>query len=132
MKALIVLGILALATEAAADRKVYDVKAVAPDNHILSCGATRRMLKDRHIITVDDDTRFYVDGFRWESWWKDDPIAETISFHTTDASGKPQSTYLVMDLSLDDRVLIGTYILYGRTRSGKECSDAVQIVGTRR
>ena len=127
MKALIVLGIIALSAEATADRRVYDIKATSPGPHERSCGATRRMLRDKHILTIDDK-RVYVNGFAWNLWdrLEYDDIRSTISFHES-ADGESQKVALVMDLYLNDRKLVGQYILYG-----EGCSDSVNIVGVRR
>ncbi len=128
MKALIVLGVLALTAEAAADdKKSYEVKATKyRGSYGLSCGAKGRMLKDEHRITYDG-RKVWVNSMPWD-WSGMLPGDAQLEFHKRQG----QKTYLEMNVYLNDRSLFGTYTLFGVTPKGALCSDIVEIRGTRR
>lgn len=131
LRSLLVLG--ALAGAAHAETRTYDVKAVRvieSQIRLPSCGAAGRMLRDRHVIKIDDDTgHVTIDRLRWSVSNPEPDLA--IDFHLF-IDGVGQKTFLLMDLYVNQRGLSGRYSLYGRTLDDKACSDSVLIDGTRR
>lgn len=131
LRSLLVLG--ALAGAAHAETRTYDVRAVRvhPTGDARSCGAAKRMLRDKHVLRIDDETgEVRVNGFKWRTFNPDPDLI--IDFHTADRFGVHQKTSLVMDLYVNQRGLSGVYILKGVTLGGKRCVDAVFLDGTRR
>lgn len=131
MKKILFLMLLGLAfcSEAIAD--TYEVHATAVDyDDLPSCGAAERMLRDRHVISIDPGKRIIrVDGLTWQiiQPHEDSLIAD---FHGEGL------VHLQLFLEFDDRGLIGQYSLFGvlnRTGDGyTRCSDTVEIRGIRR
>lgn len=129
------LVLVLLAGVAHADKRVYDVRAtrkVERTGSIPSCGAVPRMLKDKHILTIDDDGLVRVNGLKWRAM--DEEPNLLIDFH----AGKGQKTFLMMDLYVNMRGLSGRYILAGvipdpeNPRDQYVCVDAVELDGTAR
>lgn len=121
-----------LAGVAGADVRTYDVKAtrVATLTQMPSCDAKGRMLKDRHVVKIDDETgRVTVNGFKWQVFNPDPDLI--MDFHRV-SSGLRQKTYLVMDLYVNQSGLSGIYMLFGELIGGKPCADAVYLDGNRR
>lgn len=131
MKSAIIL--MALAGVASADTRVYDVHATRGGEReagYQSCLATSRMLKDRHVIKIDDDGNVTVNGFRWKALTEEPDLL--IAFHNSNW----QKTFLTMDLYVNQRGLAGKYILTGvqpdpdDPRIQRPCQDVVYIDGT--
>ena len=99
----------------------YSVRAtgVAPREG-KTCGATTRMLKDRHRITTADGVD-YVNGMRWANMADSAVPGEAyLAFH------QGQKVWLTLWFVANDRKLIGLYAL-----NGPDCQDVVRIEGRR-
>ena len=116
--------------------RTYDLRATVisgASDDLPTCGAAERMLRDKHILTFDDDWNVSVNGFRWNVQGSS-PGGLDISFH----DGNGQWTYLTMELIVDDHEVIGRYSLFGilpytdRKAHREICVDRVQIYGRRR
>lgn len=135
MKSLLIL--CALAANASADRRVYDFHATRPLKYrdFPSCLATDRMMKDRHVLTIDGD-HVSVDGFEWKVLYGEPDLY--LMFHDEDARGVPQQTFLILDLYVNQRGLSGKYTLWGTIpnaddpRQHTQCVDTVYLDGNRR
>lgn len=130
---------LAIPATATADR-VYDIKAVGaaevqdPEGmgYYRSCRATKRMLKDHHVLRISIDGTITIDGFKWRQFTLEPDLF--IDFHAE----RGQKTSLEMELYINQKGLSGKYYLWGVTPDeGKVenqllCVDAVYVEGTRR
>lgn len=128
-----ILGALALMPQRADGDAAtrYRVRATAVDwVPYKSCGASSRMLTDRHEIVVHDNA-VTVNGLPWNVVPGSTEHDILISFHDSN----DQITYLMMSFEVNDRGLLGQYTLYGaleRTRDGwTACADRVEIRGER-
>lgn len=138
MKSLAIALALAIPATASADTRVYDVHATRvadPDDRFMSCDAADRMLKDKHVIKIDDDGNVYVNGFKWKALTEEPDLV--LSFHNSEGR-TTQKTFLVMDLYVNQRGLSGKYTLFGRIpdvddpRKQYVCADTVYVDGTAR
>lgn len=134
------LVLVALAGAAHADTRVYDIHATRvaevtdPDGmgHYRSCGAAKRMMKDRHVLRIDDEGNVTINGFRWKALTEEPDLY--LSFH----GSVGQKTSLAMDLYVNQRGLSGRYLLFGVTpdegdpKNQLVCVDAVYVDGTAR
>jgi hypothetical protein len=127
---------LVIPTTASAEKRTYDVRAVEAANlgNYRSCHASDRMLRDRHVITVDDEAgTVIVDGFGWEVWGGVGMTGRLdLYFHFRDSEGLYQKTYLNIEAKYNDRKIIGKYWLLGELPGGKGCLNAVYFEGDRR
>lgn len=135
MKSLAIALALAVPAVATADTRVYDVHATRvadPDDRFMSCDATGRMMKDKHVIKIDDDGNVTINGFKWKSLTEEPDLI--LSFHNSHW----QKTFLMMDIYVNQRGLSGKYTLVGRIpdvddpRKQYVCVDTVYVDGTRR
>lgn len=131
----VLLALVATVSVASAERRTYDVKATRKkmSSNVLSCGALDRMMKDRHILSIDEENDLVgVNGFRWRVMSNEPDLM--ITFH----DGNGQKTFLTMDLYVNRRGLTGKYTLSGVVpdkddpRSFEYCEDTVYVDGTRR
>lgn len=99
----------------------YSVKpgAVIPST-MRSCGASSRMLRERHRITVSGDN-FYVNGMRWANLTDSRLPGEAYL-----ASRLAQQTWATLWLIANDNRLIGLYAV-----TGSNCQDLVRVEGQR-
>jgi hypothetical protein len=101
----------------------YSVRATGKvQSNLKSCGASSRMLKDRHTVVVKDGGEFYVNGMRW--WNVDNsvlPGEAYIAYH------HGQKVWLTLWLMANDRKVIGLYAL-----NGPGCQDIVRLEGYRK
>ncbi len=128
MKSLIVLAVIGLTAEAAAENRSYKVKATGyRGTYNQTCQAKSRMLKDKHRF-VYDGRHVWIDGMKWDLEDGSIPGDGLVTFHNHPG----QKTSLQMSLYINDRSLFGTYTLLGVTPKGELCSDVVEIRGARR
>jgi hypothetical protein len=132
LKSLVLVALLA--STASAGRRTYDVKATRKAKVSMpSCGATARMLRDRHVLSIDDNNNLVgVNGLRWRVRAGEPDLV--VTFHDKDG----QKTWLMLDLYVNQRGLSGRYVLTGvipdpvDPRKYEFCQDAVYLNGTRR
>jgi hypothetical protein len=135
LKKLAIALALVIPTTASADTRTYDVRH---DSGAFvnseTCGAFARLNRERHVMKFDDDTgRLTIDGFDWTLWqdWLPHDSDFRAEFHHY-VHGAEQNTWLLVDIYVDDRGLIGKYVLFGKTLKGKPCVDITYITGVRR
>lgn len=135
MKKLAIALALAIPATASADTRVYDVKAVRVEKFRRedpTCGAADRMMKDKHVLKIDDDGNVTINGFKWKSLTEEPDLL--IAFH----NAHWQKTFLMMDLYVNQRGLSGRYILTGVQPYPDDptkqyvCQDIVWVDGTAR
>ena len=138
MKALAFILAVAVPATASAERRTYDVKATRRQlsnkyDSIGSCGALDRMMKDRHVLSIDEENDLVgVDGQRWHVVTGEPDLM--ITFHEENG----QLVHLTMNLYVNRRGLTGNYVLSGvirdkdNPRSYEYCEDVVYVDGTRR
>lgn len=129
MKTLLLLLLLIPALANAEPRYTYDVRAVRSFQLFstdLSCGATPRMLRDKHRIVFEGDN-VWVNHTRWTLREMSTPPFETIIWFRREHA----MTFVSMALWADGRKIIGYYVLTGRTPERKDCLDRVELVGER-
>ncbi len=131
MKSLLILA--AMAATASAEVRTYDIKPYKAGRFYVSCSSTERMLRDKHVLKIDDvKGTVRVDGFLWDPWTTFDDSELTASFHSVDQLGNMQHTILIIQLDVTDRSVSGLYILQGLTPSREPCSNSVWVEGRRR
>lgn len=128
MKALAIALTLLLSTTATADEtRTYDVTAKSyRGTYNQSCGAGKRMLKDKHRVSYDG-RNVLVNRMPWKLESGSIPGDAVITFHKE----SQHKTSLEMDVYANDSSLFGTYTLLGVTVKGDLCSDVVEIRGVR-
>jgi len=139
MKSLILLAVMIPAV-GRADTKysikatgVYDVaRTWERYSGYISCGASERMMSDRHYLNIADDGTVTINRMKWNKL-TDGPDM-LVKFHDSDG----QYTILTMDLYINRDGLSGAYILEGVVpdkddpRIRNSCVDAVKLDGIRR
>lgn len=93
----------------------------------ISCGATDRMLADRHRLRVDHGT-FLVNG---KKWYADPGSALPGEALLTYYPHQGNKTYVAFWVVANDRGLIGLYMLGGELPDGRACTDVVAVEGVR-
>jgi hypothetical protein len=124
MKTAVIL--MAMAGLAAAETRTYDIRATQETKHPESCGATKRMMKDKHVMKIKDDGRVFIDGMEWQV--QNEEPDSLVTFHMRPG----QHTYLMINAYVSTRGLAGKYIIVGLTPKREKCFDVVYIDGKRR
>lgn len=122
MKKIALVLALVIPTTALADMK-YDLRPVRTIVTDETCGLSQSMMKDRHVLTIKDDGRVFVDGMEWQIQQEEPDLL--VTFHK-----KPgQHTFLMMEAYVSTRGVSARYIIVGITAKRRPCFDLVYLDG---